>query len=48
MAYKLPNSIKKQIHDKIIKKEVIDIEKIEGVVPEINTNISSYKIPTDL
>jgi hypothetical protein len=27
MAYKLPDSIKKQIHNKIVKKEVVDISK---------------------
>jgi hypothetical protein len=27
MAYKLPASIKKQIHDKVVKREVVDIEK---------------------
>jgi hypothetical protein len=27
MAYTLPKSIKKQIHTKIVKKEVVDISK---------------------
>jgi hypothetical protein len=31
----------------IIKNEVTDIEKIEGVVPVRTTDISSYKLPTE-
>jgi hypothetical protein len=31
----------------IIKNEVIDIEKIEGIVPTHTTSISSYKLPTE-